>query len=218
MLKNVAVPFIEAEDCTNRNLYAFEVVNTEWVPKNTIIRKPRISEATKTAAKNLLKHEILVQFDAGKGKVEWIGVTKLKAAKQKFRLGYNLRKEDYRKAAIARREKRMARIEGWKPEEENLVIPPIRFSFPRAEYVIQPDLGHKSSLQKLSSMSINTMEKEEVNGIAGKTRSERRDEELPQLTIYALEEATTSTCIRKLAEGEKFQNWVTQEVPLVFKM
>ena len=112
----------------------------------------------------------------------------------------------------------MARIEGRKPEEENLVIPPISFSFPRAAYVIQPDLGYESSLQKLSSMSIKTMEKEEVNVNVGKTRSERRVEELPQLTIYALEEATTSTCIRKLAEGEKFQNWVTQEAPLVFIM
>ena len=62
------------------------------------------------------------------------------------------------------------------------------------------------------------MEEEEVDGITRKIRSERRDEELPQLTIYALEEATTSTCIRKLAKGEKFQNWVTQEAPLVFKM
>jgi hypothetical protein len=26
------------------------------------------------------------------------------------------------------------------------------------------------------------------------------------------------TFIRKLAEGEKFQNWETQEAPLVFKM
>ena len=69
MLKNVADPFIEAEDCTDGNLHAFEVVNAEWVLENTIIRKPRISEATKTTAKKLLKNEIPVQFDAGKGKV-----------------------------------------------------------------------------------------------------------------------------------------------------
>ena len=67
-------------------------------------------------------------------------------------------------------------------------------------------------------MSINIVEEEEVKGIVKKTQSAKRDEELPQLTIYALEEATTSTCIRKLAKGEKFQNWVTQEAPLVFRM
>ena len=144
------------------------------------------------AAKSLLKHEIPARFGARKRKVEWIGVTKLKAAEQRFGLGYMPRKEDYQWAAVARREKRMARFEGRKPEEENLVIPPIRVSFPKAAYVIQPDPKHESSLQKLSSMSINMMEKEEVAGLTGKIRSERKDEELPQLTIYALEEAMTS--------------------------
>jgi hypothetical protein len=33
----------------------------------------------------------------------------------------------------------MARIEGRKPEEENLAIPPIRVSFPRAAYMMQPE-------------------------------------------------------------------------------
>ena len=120
------------------------------------------------AAKSLLKHKIPARFGARKRKVEWIGVTKLKTAKQRFGLGYKPRKEDYQRAAVARREKRMARIEGRKTEEENLVIPPIRVSFLKAAYVIQPDPRHESSLQKLSSMSINTMEKEEVAGIIGK--------------------------------------------------
>ena len=71
--------------------------------------------------------------------------------------------------------------------------------------MMQPDQGHQSSHQKLFSMSINIVE-EEVEGIAKKTQSGRREEELPQLTIYALEEVTARTCIHKLAEGEKFQN------------
>jgi hypothetical protein len=74
----------------------------------------------------------------------------------------------------------MARIEGRKPEEENFAIPSIRASFPKAAYVMQPEQGHESSLQKLSSMSINIVENEEVEGITGKTQSGRRDEELPQ--------------------------------------
>ena len=218
IMKNVAVPFIEAEDCMDGNLHAFEVVNTEWVPENTIRRKPRISEATKMAVKSLLKHQVPARFGKRKRKFEWIGMTKLKVAEQRFGLGYKPRKEDYQRAAVARREKRMARIEGRKFEEENLFIPPIRVSFPKAAYVIQPDPEHESSLQKLSSMSINIVEEEEVKGIVKKTQSAKRDEELPQLTIYAVEEATTSACIRKLAKGEKFQNWVTQEAPLVFRM
>jgi len=44
------------------------------------------------------------------------------------------------------------------------------------------------------------------------------DESLPQLTVHTLEEVSTKTFMRKLAMGEKFQNWVTQEAPVVFKM
>jgi hypothetical protein len=111
-----------------------------------------------------------------------------------------------------------ARIEGRKPEKENLVIPSIRVLFPKAVYVMQPDKGNEIFLQKLSSVNINTMEEDKVKGIAGKTESGRRDEELPQLTIYTLEKVIARTFVRKLVEGEKFQNCETQKAPLVFKM
>jgi hypothetical protein len=67
-------------------------------------------------------------------------------------------------------------------------------------------------------MNINTLEGDQVEDIAKKIESGRRDEELPQLTIYTLEEFTAKTFIRKLAEGENFQNWETQEALLVLKM
>ena len=84
--------------------------------------------------------------------------------------------------------------------------------------MIQPDGGHGDLFQKLSSMNINTLEENQLKDIAEKIESERRIEEMPQLTIHTLEEVTVKTFIRKLAEGEKFQNWETQEAPLVFKM
>ena len=59
-------------------------------------------------------------------------------------------------------------------------------------------------------MNINTLEGDQVEDIAKKIESGRRDEELPQLTIYTLEEFTAKTFVRKLAKGEKFQNWETQ--------
>jgi len=70
MVRNVAVPFIEAEDCRDGNLHAFEVVNTEWVPENTMVRKPEISEATRMAAKSFLKYKIPFQYDDKVGKPE----------------------------------------------------------------------------------------------------------------------------------------------------
>nr|XP_034900655.1 LOW QUALITY PROTEIN: uncharacterized protein LOC118038417 [Populus alba] len=203
MVRNVAVPFIEAEDCRDGNLHAFEIVNTEWVPENTVLRKPEISEATKMGAKICLKNKIPFPYDMGQRRPEWRGIIKLKAAEQRFGLGYKPKKEDYKRAAGARREKRMARMEGRKPVEENLAIPPIRFSFPKAAYVIQPDGGHGDLFQKLSSMNINTLEENQVKDIAEKIESERRIEEMPQLTIHTLEEVTVKTFVRKLAEGEK---------------
>jgi len=106
MVRNVAVPFFEAEDCKDGNLHAFEVVNTEWVPENTVVRKPELSEATKMAAKSFLKHKIPCPYVIEKGKLEWIDIIKLKAAEQRFGLGYKPKKEDYKRAAGARREKK----------------------------------------------------------------------------------------------------------------
>ena len=62
----------------------------------------------------------------------------------------------------------MARIEGRKPEEENLAIPQIRISFPKAAYVMQRDKGHGNLFQKFSSMNINTLEEDQVEDIAEK--------------------------------------------------
>jgi hypothetical protein len=56
-------------------------------------------------------------------------------------------------------------------------------------------------------VSINTLEKDKVEGSDTKIVVEREDEALPQLTVHILEEVPTKTFVRKLAEGEKFQNW-----------
>jgi len=49
MIKNVAVPFIEVKDCKDEYSHAFEIVNTDWVHENTVLRMPRISEAASDA-------------------------------------------------------------------------------------------------------------------------------------------------------------------------
>jgi hypothetical protein len=67
-------------------------------------------------------------------------------------------------------------------------------------------------------MSINTLEENKVEGGGMKTVEGKKDEALSQLTIHTLEEVSAKTFVRKLAEGKKFQNWVTQEAPVVFKM
>ena len=91
-------------------------------------------------------------------------------------------------------------------------------SFPKAAYVMQPDERAESLGQELSNMSVNTLEENKVEGGGMKMVAGKKDEALPQLTIHTLEEVSAKTFVQKLAEGEKFQNWVTQEALVVFKM
>ena len=112
----------------------------------------------------------------------------------------------------------MARIKGRDLEEEQLEIPPLSVSFPRAAYIVQHDKGAASLGLELANMSINTLEGKENEKGDAKAMAGKEDEVLPQLTIHTLEEVSAKTFVRKLAQGEKFQNWVTQEAPVVFKM
>ena len=112
----------------------------------------------------------------------------------------------------------MARIKGRDPEEEKLEIPPLSVLFPRAAYIMQHDKGAESLGLELANMSINTLEENEKEGGDVKVVAGKEDEMLPQLMIHTLEEGPAKTFVRKLAQGEKFQNWVTQEAPVVFKM
>jgi hypothetical protein len=112
----------------------------------------------------------------------------------------------------------MARIKGRELEEEKLEIPPLSVSFPKATYIMQHDEGAESLGQELSNMGINTLGENKVEGDDMKTVARKGDEALPQLTVYTIEEVSAKTFVRKLAQDEKFQNWVTQEAPVVFKM
>jgi hypothetical protein len=114
MIKNVAIPFIEVEDCKDYNIYAFEIVNIEWVPENTVLRRPRISEAARMATQCFLERGIPFQYNPITGLPKRVNPTKMKCADQRFGLGYKPNKEDLWWAAGQRRERRMARIEGRK--------------------------------------------------------------------------------------------------------
>jgi hypothetical protein len=67
-------------------------------------------------------------------------------------------------------------------------------------------------------MNVNTMEEGEIEGDDKKTQMGKEDEALPQLTVHTLEEVSAKTFVRKLAQGEKFQNRVTHEALVIFKM
>jgi len=37
MIKNVVVPFIKVEDCRDKNIHTFEIVNAECVPEGAVL-------------------------------------------------------------------------------------------------------------------------------------------------------------------------------------
>ena len=110
-------------------------------------------------------------------------------------------------------------MEGRKPEEEDIVIPPIHVSFPKSAYVIKPENMMEVLGQKLAFMDINNVEEGEGKGWNSddKPKTAKKDELLPQLTIHSLEEASTNTFVRKLAVDEVFHNWEIEEAPVIFK-
>ena len=99
----------------------------------------------------------------------------------------------------------MARIEGREPKKE-LEIPPLMVSFPKAAYVMQPDNGVEDIVQRLVTMSNNTIEEDKVGGSDTTIVVEREDEALPPLTVHILEELLAKTFVQRLVQGKKFQN------------
>ena len=219
MIRNVSVPYIEAEDCKDGNLHAFEVVNTEWVPENTVLRRPMISDTARMIAKCFLKHGLPFQNDSIVGNLKRVNIMKIKTVDQRFELGFKPKKDDYQRAARIKRERRLARMEGRKPEEEDIVIPPIHVSFPKLAYVMKPENMTEVLGQKLAFMDINNVEEGEGQGWNSndEPKTAKEDKLLPQLTVHSLEEAPTNAFVQKLLVYKVFHNWEIEEAPVVFK-
>ena len=101
--------------CRDGNIHAFEIVNTEWVPEDVVLGKPRILGAAKMVAKCFLKNKAPFQCNKKTRPI------KLKSTDQRFGLGYKPKKDDYKRVVHIRKEARMARIEGRELEEEEFV-------------------------------------------------------------------------------------------------
>jgi len=112
MITNVAIPFIEAADCKDGNVHAFEIVNTDWVPENTILRRPKISKAIRMTIRFFLDREIPSPYNPITRIPLRSSLIKMKHANQRFGLGYMPKREDYQWATGRRRKKKRARIEG----------------------------------------------------------------------------------------------------------
>ena len=205
-VRNVSVPYVEVEESKDGNLHAFEVVNAEWVLENTTRRKPEVSEAARMAAKYFLKHGLPFQYDPITGMPERINVITMKSADQRFDLGFKPGKTDFKRAAELKKERRLARIEGREPNEDQIQIPPIHMTFPRPTQVIKAEGEVERINKEFSGTTIHCLEEviiQEPN--RGLEAKESPDEVLPQLTVDALEDDPLEF-VRILAEGEELNN------------
>jgi S-ribosylhomocysteine lyase LuxS involved in autoinducer biosynthesis len=64
-------------------------------------------------------------------------------------------------------------------------------------------------VKKLTTININTLEKDKVKRDDKRIELGKKNEVLQQLIIHTLEEVSAKTLVRKLTKGKKFQNWVT---------
>ena len=65
-------------------------------------------------------------------------------------------------------------------------------------------------------LHINTLESQEEKQIE-EADLEIKDEVLPQLSIHTINEPPARFFVRRLAEGEVYQNWKMKPAPIVFK-
>ena len=63
MIKNVVIPFIEIEDCRDKNTYSYKNINAKWVSKGAMLRKLKVFETVRMAANFFLKHMVSFRYD-----------------------------------------------------------------------------------------------------------------------------------------------------------
>jgi len=160
-----------------------------------VFRSPKISKVVIMIGKCILERGIIFQSNLNTEISERINLIKIKHVDQRFRLGNKPKKEDYKWVASVKRNKRMVKIKRKKPKEKDLAIPPIRVSFLKVVYVMQPDKGMENFGQMLTTMDINTLKKDKVKIDNKRTKAGKEDEVLSQLTIHTLEEVSTKTLV-----------------------
>ena len=75
------VEFSGGYDRKDNNIHAFEIVNTDWVPENTVLRRPRISEAARMASLCFLNRGIPFQYNFIIRIPEGVNLARMKSAR-----------------------------------------------------------------------------------------------------------------------------------------
>jgi phosphotransferase system IIA component len=110
-------------------------------------------------------------------------------------------------------------LERREPKVKEIIIPSIHISFFKAAFMVYSKDTMNDPTQSLATMGINTLKQDgsKVKSCSKKGKVVEEEELLPQLTVHTIEETSAKAFMQKLTNGKKFQNYVTQEAPIVFK-
>jgi len=130
VMKPSSTPYIEAaEEALETAFQALEIANATYVKEGNLIAKPQLSGASKMVAKVMIKGGYKPRKSLGRDERGCANLIELHENKDKFGLGYKPTKEDWRKIAAEKKEKRLARLENREPKIERVPICDIRQSF-----------------------------------------------------------------------------------------
>lgn len=133
VMQSSGIPFIDFEnDLAPDSFHSIQVIPTTYVAEGTTIPKPRISDNSLMVAKVMIESG----YPPGTG-IGLAGPVKLKKTVDRYGLGPT--KQNKKRIAAEKREKRLARLEGRDPVSPGLgEVPHISATFPKPAYVYQP--------------------------------------------------------------------------------
>ncbi|KAL4384381.1 hypothetical protein GQ457_15G000330 [Hibiscus cannabinus] len=215
-------PYIEmdenAVECAFRSL---ELVSATFVEENREVRRPKLSRCVKMQVKQTLGRGARIGRGFGKQLQGRLYPIYVKGKTDRFGLGYRPDRRD-RKAAIAKnQERRKARLTGEDVPWDQMTFPPIGQSFvsgglwdPKQAFEKDaPD--HNLGRFKNFSRTINGNE----NGRMSFT-NEDLNSYFENLTINAVVEgegSLYSEMIGPCLPGSELNNWISEELPVIFK-
>ncbi|KAL4362504.1 hypothetical protein GQ457_04G022400 [Hibiscus cannabinus] len=216
-------PYIEmdenAVECTFRSL---ELVSATFVEENREVRRPKLSRCAKMQVKQTLGRGARIGRGFGKQLQGRLYQIYVKGKTDRFGLGYRPDRRD-RKASIAKnQERRRARLTGEDLPWDQMTFPPIGQSFVSGglwdpKQAFEKDaLDHNPGRFKDFSRTINGNENGQM-----RFTNEDLNPYFNNLTINDVieeeEGSLYSEMIGPCLRGSELNNWIAEELPVIFK-
>ncbi|GKV26011.1 hypothetical protein SLEP1_g35373 [Rubroshorea leprosula] len=135
--KATSVPYVKVDSQNQEVIYhSMEIVSTTYVAECMVLRTPDLSRVSKRVAKVMMENHFKVGKALGIGLQEIEEPIEVIDTLVGFGLGYRPTWKDWLWMITTKVERHRAKLEGRKPNEEQLHIPHIRVTFPKPTEVV----------------------------------------------------------------------------------